>query len=122
MSLHLFRGGTWDGRVEEVAPLPHVVVPYVNRGLTTGFEAASERWNAEYGQHLYTGTRYVVQVDHPCIPFVRVAEQWIVYTYGELPTPDRVLRQLRRLDVPIERFSWRGELARGDVPWWVEIP
>lgn len=106
----LFLGGTWDNRVQEVEPLPHIVVPHMEGGWEIG--------GATFSQHLYTGTRYFAEIDHPCIPYVRVAERWIVYVHGEEPTPDRVLRQLRRHYAPIERFGWRPEPMRGDVPGW----
>lgn len=110
MSRHLFRGGTWDGRVEDVAPLSHIEVPHVDGDWLSG--------DVTFARHLYTAQRFVAQADHPCIPQVRVAEQWVIYVHGAEPTPDRVLRQLRLLGAPIERFSWQAQFTRGDVPEW----
>ena len=102
----LFRGGPWDMRAADVDPQPNIVVPTIDRD--TGFMS----------QTIYEAHRFVTGIPHPCVPHVDVAEQWIVYVHGEPPTPDRVRRQLRALDIRPEGFRWIPQLQRGDAPHW----
>lgn len=86
MSRHLFLGGPWDGRVEDVDPTPHIVVPTVDRAGTCS-------------QHTYSAHRFYLRP--PTFQY-GPSQTWRVYVCGPVPYFDHVLRLMYQLDVPPE--------------------
>lgn len=110
MSKHLFLGGSWDGRVQHVDSLSHIVVPTVDSDWVAG--------EVVFSQQVYSGHRYLARWPHPCVRQVDVAECWQLYVHGPLPDDDTVQRALWRHRPPLWRWEWKPVAANGQPPWW----
>jgi len=107
VSLHLFVGGTWGGRIVDVAPVPYIEVPVVRAHPMIADHLDGMLGGRDLTTHLYEQRRWVALIPHPCVRSVKVAHEWKVYTYGNRLGPAG-LAHLPQL--PPDHTEWLQEV------------